>query len=143
MSLIRPIAICLFRYENKILVAEGKDPVKDQTFYRPLGGGIVFGERSEETIQREIKEELNEEVSALRYLGTLENIFVFNGNLGHEIVQIYDGTLVNSKLYEQAELEGNEEGEGQFRAFWKHLDEFDLQTPLYPDGLLNMLQNIE
>ena len=77
MSRIRPIAICLFRYENKILVAEGKDPIKDQTFYRPLGGGIEFGERSEETIRREIREELNEEVTALRYLGTLENIFVF------------------------------------------------------------------
>jgi len=140
MSHIRSIAICLFRNGNKILVSEGTDPVKNQTFYRPLGGGIEFGERSEETIHREIKEELNEEVTALRYLGTLENIFVFNGNMGHEIVQIYDGKLVNSKLYEQAQLDGNEEGAGQFKAIWKHFDEFNQQTPLYPDGLLEMLE---
>jgi 8-oxo-dGTP pyrophosphatase MutT (NUDIX family) len=143
MSRIRPIAICLFCYENKILVAEGRDRIKNQIFYRPLGGGIEFGERSEETIHREIREELNEEVTALRYLGTLENIFVFDGNIGHEIVQVYDGKLVNSKLYGQAQLDGNEEGEGQFKAIWKPISEFAPHTPLYPDGLMEMLQNIE
>jgi 8-oxo-dGTP pyrophosphatase MutT (NUDIX family) len=140
MNRIRAIAICLFRNGNKILVSEGTDPVKNQTFYRPLGGGIEFGERSEETIHREIKEELNEEVTALRYLGTLENIFVFDGNRGHEIVQIYDGRLVNANLYEQTQLAGNEEGAGPFKALWKHFDQFNPQTPLYPDGLLEMLE---
>jgi hypothetical protein len=40
---IRPIAICVFRHKDRILVAEGYDPVKKQTFYRPLGGVIEFG----------------------------------------------------------------------------------------------------
>jgi 8-oxo-dGTP pyrophosphatase MutT (NUDIX family) len=136
---IRALAICIFRNGDKILVFEGYDPQKDQTFYRPLGGGIKFGERSDETVYREIKEELGEEVTDLCFLGTLENIFVFNGTPGHEIVQVYDGRLVNSKMYEQAEMSGVEADGGQFKAFWKRLDEFNLQTPLYPDGLLEML----
>src|SRR5262245_7803885 len=101
---IRPLAICVFRHNDKILVAEGYDPVKGETFYRPLGGGIEFGERSDEAICREIMEELNLEVdrNSLKYLGTLENIFTFNGTPGHEIVQVYDGALIESGPYDQA-----------------------------------------
>ena len=142
MPAIRPIAICVFRNDNKILVAEGHDPVKDQSFYRPLGGGIEFGETSEQTIHREIKEELDEEVTDLHYLGTLENIFVFNGNMGHEIVQVYDGRFVDSNLYTQGELTGIEEGAGSFKAVWKNINDFDHRTPLYPDGLLELLGKI-
>lgn len=137
---IRPLAICVFLHQNRILVAEGYDPKKDQTFYRPLGGGIEFGERSEETARREIMEELNAEVADLKYLGTLENIFIFNGQPGHEIVQIYDGRLVNSGLYEQAEMSGHEAGMGEFKVVWKSLDEFNPQIPLYPEGLLELLK---
>ncbi|MEW6406554.1 MAG: NUDIX hydrolase [Chloroflexota bacterium] len=136
---IRALAICVFRHGDKILVFEGYDPKKAQTFYRPLGGGIEFGERSDETICREIREEINAEVTDLKYLGTLENIFVFNGVTGHEIVQVYDGRLVNCGLYEQAEMSGFEANGGQFKALWKRLDEFSLQTPLYPEGLLEIL----
>lgn len=44
MSRIRPLAICVFRHQDRILVAEGYDPVKDEHFYRPLGGGNEFGD---------------------------------------------------------------------------------------------------
>ena len=138
---IRTLAICIFRNGDKILVFEGYDPSKNQTFYRPLGGGIEFGERSDETVHREIKEELGEEVTDLKYLVTLENIFIFNGTPGHEIVQVYDGRLVNSGLYEQAEMSGSEADAGQFKVLWKRLDKFNPQFPLYPDGLLEMLRS--
>jgi 8-oxo-dGTP pyrophosphatase MutT (NUDIX family) len=137
---IRALAICVFRNEDKILVFEGYDPKRNQTFYRPLGGGIEFGEQSDEALRREIMEELNAEITDLRYLGTLENIFAFNGVAGHEIVQVYDGRLVNSGLYEQAEISGSEADGGHFKALWKRLDDFNLQTPLYPDDLLELLQ---
>jgi 8-oxo-dGTP pyrophosphatase MutT (NUDIX family) len=97
---IRPIAICVFRHKDRILVAEGYDPVKKQTFYRPLGGGIEFGEKSDHTVRRELLEEINAEVGELWYLGALENIFVFNGAPGHEIVLVYDGVLKDSGLYD-------------------------------------------
>jgi 8-oxo-dGTP pyrophosphatase MutT (NUDIX family) len=138
---IRPIAICLFRNKNRILVAEGFDPVKEQTFYRPLGGGIEFGEYSEQTIHRELMEELGVEVCDLKYLGTLENIFVFNGTPGHEIVQVYDGVLKESGLYDQAVIVGQEaEINVSFQAVWMGLDEFGEENAiLYPSGLLELL----
>lgn len=139
MNRIRVIAICIFRNDNKILVAECVDSLKNQTFYRPVGGGVEFGEKSKDTIHREVMEEFNQEVTELHYLATLENIFVFNGETGHEIVQVYDGKFVRSELYEYLELKGFEEGAGQFRAIWKDLVEFNPQSPLYPDGLQEIL----
>jgi 8-oxo-dGTP pyrophosphatase MutT (NUDIX family) len=138
---IRPLAICVFRNNNCILVAEGYDPVKKQTFYRPLGGGIEFGEYSEQTIHRELMEEIGAAVGDLKYLGTLENIFVFNGKPGHEIVQVYDGVLVDTGLYEQTEIEGKEADiDESFKAVWKSLDEFgEGKSTLYPTGLLEIL----
>jgi 8-oxo-dGTP pyrophosphatase MutT (NUDIX family) len=142
MSQIRPIAICVFLMNNKILVAEGYDPIKDEHFYRPLGGGIEFGESSQKTICRELMEELNLEVDAdsLRYLGALENIFMFNGAPGHEIVLIYDGRLKESGIYEQTVIFGKEANGEDIRAVWKDLDEFrEGKSRLYPTGLFEML----
>lgn len=141
MNPIRPLAICVFRYHDRILVARGHDPVKRETFYRPLGGGIEFGEYSEQTIHRELLEEIGAEVCELKYLGTLENIYVFNGTPGHEIVLVYDGTLKDSGLYEQSIIIGKEvDIDASFQASWKHIDEFrDGKLTLYPTGLLKLL----
>ena len=141
---IRPLAICVFRNSHRILVNQGYDPAKDQHFYRPLGGGIEFGEAGAETVCRELKEELNVEVDrdSLRYLGALENIFTFNGTPGHEIVLIYDGTLKESTLYDQAAIVGKEANGEEIRAVWKDLDEFDEgKFILYPSGLVDLLHD--
>ena len=141
MPHIRPIAICLFRHNGRILVFEGYDPSKDKTFYRPLGGGIEFGEYSGDAIQREIREELNAEVHDLVYLGTLENIFTFDGQPGHEIVQVYDGKLNDPELYEKTEIAAHEPVlDLPLKVSWRRLDEFGPgKLILYPDGLLELL----
>lgn len=142
MHQIRPLAICIFRKDNSILVAEGYDPVKNETFYRPLGGGIEFGERAEDTIARELLEEISAEIApgSLKYLGAVENIFTFNGIPGHEIVMIYDGTLQDPAAYQQEMIAGTEAHGEAFRALWKTLDEFGPGGAiLYPDGLLDLL----
>ena len=142
MSQIRPLAICIFRNNDRILVGEGYDPVKRETFYRPLGGGIEFGERAEETIRREVREEIGAEVVSLQYLFTLENIFTFNGEAGHEIVMVYDGRLVDEAYYAREIIEGQEFDEFRqlpLKAVWMRIEEFGPGAPLYPDGLLERL----
>jgi 8-oxo-dGTP pyrophosphatase MutT (NUDIX family) len=139
---IRPLAICLFRDRDRILVAEGYDSVKDEYFYRPLGGAIEFGESSTETVCRELMEEIQVEVDpqSLKYLGTVENIFRFNGKRGHEIILIYDGHLKEPALYEQPAILGKEDEGQEFRAIWKGIHEFGPgKSILYPTGLLEML----
>jgi len=141
MPHIRPLAICIFSHNGKILVSEEHDPSKGETFYRPLGGGIEFGEHSADTIRRELREEIGTEVKSLVYLGTLENIFIFNGEPGHEIVQVYDGALKESRLYEQAVISGHEADVSlSMKVIWKSLDEFGPgKSILYPEGLFEML----
>jgi 8-oxo-dGTP pyrophosphatase MutT (NUDIX family) len=139
---IRPLAICVFRHKDRILVAEGYNSIKEEYFYRPLGGGIEFGEPSIETICRELMEELNAEVDreSLKYLGTVENIFNFNGIPGHEIVLIYDGALKESGLYEQALITGEEANGEAIQAMWKNIAEFsEGKSILYPTGLIDLL----
>lgn len=143
MKKIRPLAICVFSHQGKILVFEGYDPTKMERFYRPLGGAIEFGERSADTVRRELKEEIGAQVENLVYLGALENIFTFDGTPGHEIVQVYDGRLVDFGLYEQELIAGYEAGVDEpMKVTWKSLDEFGPgRDILYPDGLLELLQS--
>lgn len=136
---IRAIAICVFRNGDRILAAEGFDSIKQQTFYRPLGGTIEFGEHSDETVRRELLEEIKAEVVDLRYLGILENVFVYEAEKGHEIVLVYDGRFTDSSLYQKTVIHGDEFG-SPFRALWVDLKEFGPgKPPLYPTGLVELL----
>ncbi|HET9129709.1 MAG TPA: NUDIX hydrolase [Terriglobia bacterium] len=141
---IRALAICVFWRDGRILVAKGYDKVKKQVFYRPLGGAIEFGETSAETIHRELKEEIEARVKDLRYLGTLENIFTFNGDSGHEIVLIYDGSFADKSIYKRNGIEGHEDNDDSplFTAYWMKLRDFHGKhaPPLYPTGLLELLE---
>jgi len=138
---IRPIALGVFRNKknDSILVFEGFDQLKQLTYYRPLGGGIDFGEYGHQTLVREMKEELLAEVTNLRYLATVENIFTSNGNRGHEIVQLYEGEFVDPSIYEQPELVGHEDDGSPFKAMWKPLIDFQNGALLFPNGLLKLL----
>ncbi|MGE5264695.1 MAG: NUDIX hydrolase [Acidobacteriota bacterium] len=136
---IRALALGVFRRGDAILVGEGYDPIKDQIFYRPLGGGIEFGEHSLVALHREMQEEIGAEIKNARLLGTVENIFVFNGVPGHEIIQIYEAEFVDESFYAQASFVVNE-GPLIGKALWMSLGDFQNgATPLYPDGLLSLL----
>ncbi len=137
---IRPIAIALMSWNGKILVFEGYDKIREEFFYRPLGGGIDFGEYSRETIRREIMEEIGLLICEIRYLFTLENIFVCDGIPGHEIVQVYDAKLENESLYGK-EIDGFEENGEILHCMWKSVEEIQAEgRPLYPEGLPEKLQ---
>ena len=140
-NVIRPIAICIFYHDGRILAAAGHDPLNNQTFYRPLGGAIEFGESSTATIEREIAEELGAAVTDLRYLGTVENIFTYNGQTGHEIVMVYDGAFADRSLYVRPEIAGVEDDGLGFRAVWVSLADCanPAAPPVYPTGLLELL----
>jgi 8-oxo-dGTP pyrophosphatase MutT (NUDIX family) len=138
---IRPIALGIFCHDGKLLVFEGHDANKGETFYRPLGGGIEFGEYGAQAMAREIREEIGAVVMDVRYLGLCENIFTYAGEPGHEIALLFDGRFVDRSLYERDEMEAVEPGGVTFRVLWKPLADFaDGRVPLYPDGLLEFLR---
>lgn len=138
---IRPIAIAIIRRGAEILVGEHQDRLGDRLFYRPLGGGIEFGERSRDTLIREMREELGAEINILDYLGTIENIFIFQGEMGHEIVQIYEAKLLDQTFYEQSMFVGHEDNGSTFKVVWKSLEFFRAENApaLYPDNLVELI----
>lgn len=140
-GIIRPLVICVFQQEDTILVAEGYDPVKGDYFYRPIGGGIEFGETSEEALIREMKEELDTAVMGLVYLGTLENIFRFNGNIGHEIVRVYDASFTDHSFNKAITFEGIEDNGERFTVMRLPIQTFRSgEHRLVPENLLDLLE---
>ena len=85
----KTLGILLF--DEQVLVEEmyGKHSKGEGTYYRPIGGTIEFGERSTDALVREYEEELNVDIIVGKYIGCVENIFKVDGNLGHEIIQLY------------------------------------------------------
>ena len=136
---IRTLAIALVRRGDDILVAEGFDTIKPETFYRPLGGAIEFGERAEDALRREFREEIGAELIDVQYQFTLENLFTHQGERGHEIVLVFEAALADQALYEKERLTGHEDGGIPFTAVWKRASDFGVgKAPLYPDGLLEL-----
>lgn len=137
---IRPVALCVFRSNNRILVSEGYDAQKQEKFYRPLGGGVEFGEYSWDAIRREIREELGEEIQNLTFIGPAENVFEYDGQPGHEIIFVFEAEFVNPALYRQEVIRGTEDDNTPIRAIWKPIADFKRNKAiLYPDALLDML----
>jgi ADP-ribose pyrophosphatase YjhB (NUDIX family) len=138
-GIIRPLALVVFRKGDLILAQEGADPATGKLFYRPLGGGIEVGERAADAAVREIGEELHAEITNLRFLGVLENIFTFRGEPGHEIIFQYLADLVHPEKYDQPRLEIDENGEVQYAA-WVSLTAIQNgEITLYPQGLLELI----
>ncbi|EUB83302.1 NUDIX hydrolase [Pseudomonas sp. GM30] len=138
---IRALAICVFHHNGKILVNEFRDPVSQQICFRPVGGGIEFGETSAEAIVREVQEELGLSMSDLRLLGTLESLFVYNGKPGHEIVQVYDATFADPRTYERAQIHGHESDGAPFIIRWHDSASFSEHGSLVPKGLHELLKS--
>jgi 8-oxo-dGTP pyrophosphatase MutT (NUDIX family) len=120
---IRVIVLGLIRSGDRIFVAECEDPVKQDIFYRALGGGVEFGERSIDALQREFREEIQAELTNIKYLACLENLFIYNGKAGHELIQLYQCDFVDSKFYELESLDFAEDC-GNFTAFWMPIERF-------------------
>lgn len=135
----RPVALALIRRGDRILVFAGVDPVKGQTFYRPLGGTIEFGERGEDAVRRELREEIGASTDHAELVGVLENIFEYAGELGHELVLLYEVALPEEE-YTEERFEGVQEDGEPIACVWMPLAAFaDRGPPLYPDGLLALL----
>jgi 8-oxo-dGTP pyrophosphatase MutT (NUDIX family) len=120
---IRVLALGIIKKGDRTFISEGYDPVKQQTFYRAMGGGVDFGETSFQALQREFQEEIQAELTNIHYLGCIENLFTFNGKQGHEILQIYECDFVDPKFYQLENLVFAE-GERQKTALWVEISRF-------------------
>jgi 8-oxo-dGTP pyrophosphatase MutT (NUDIX family) len=136
---IRVLALGIIKKGDRTFISQGYDPIKQQTFYRAMGGGVDFGETSLEALQREFQEEIQAELTNIHYLGCIENLFTFNGKQGHEILQIYQCDFVDPKFYQLENLVFAE-GERQKTALWVEITRFKSgELKLVPQEFLEYL----
>ena len=134
---IRLLALAVIRDGPRLLVQKYTLQNGDH-FYRPLGGAVEFGERSAQTVQREIREEIGAEIEHVRYLATLENIFKRERQPAHWIALHCEAAFVDRSLYGTERIIGIEASGKPIEAVWLDVSQ-PLDGPLYPQGLLELL----
>lgn len=134
---IRPLVLALIRNsKGQFLFHKGHDKVKGENFYRPLGGGIEFSESAQVALEREMMEEIQQEVHVSGLQASFENIFTFEGRKGHEIVLLFAAEFKNKSVYDQDELDIVESGVVIGKAVWRSVAEIKSEgSKLYPDGI--------
>lgn len=132
MPEVRRVALAWIEKKGKYLFAESFDTVKNEVFYRPLGGGIDDGEDGQQAILREIKEEIGYAIKVIKKLGELENIYTFNGRPGHEIDVIYSAEFIDQAPYDMDEIPKHD-GYSK-KAVWLSVNEMTDKI-IYPSGI--------
>lgn len=132
MSAIRLVALALVERDGRWLFARSQDPATGEEFYRPLGGGIDFGERSDVALQRELREELHFEIKNMQFVTVIENQFTYNLQPNHEVALLYTADFVEDAPYKKETLP-KYDGYSK-EAVWLTRDQLDVVT-LYPKGI--------
>lgn len=137
----RVLALAVIRRDDgALLLAHGVDTGKNgEVFYRPLGGGVDYGEASRETVKREMLEETGCEVGVGKLLGFVENIFTYERRLGHEVIFLYETKFVDESQYAKKSFEVVD-SKGVGEAVWRTPQEIeDAGEKLYPVELKELV----
>jgi ADP-ribose pyrophosphatase YjhB (NUDIX family) len=92
---------------------------------------VEFGEYALDTVRREFAEEIGQELTGVRLLGVLENIFGWRGETEHEVVFIF--TAASAYEIEEQRILDNPDR----RVLWRPADADS--PPLYPAGLTELI----
>jgi ADP-ribose pyrophosphatase YjhB (NUDIX family) len=138
---IRVTARCLFRHKGQILTISAQDPDKPEPHYGVPGGGVEFGETSEQALRREMREELGAEIADLDLLFVSEEIFAVQGQAYHAVVFVYEGRFLDPGFYARPVILYVEGPEPRAEAIWMPASIFlSGEKRLLPERLVEMLQ---
>ncbi|WP_224268776.1 NUDIX hydrolase [Haloprofundus salinisoli] len=137
---IRVVALGVVRRDDELLVFEGES-AETGTYYRPLGGGVEYGEHSVDALRREFREELEVELTRVHELGTFEDVFTLDGEECHEIQRVYGAEFVHQWPYQMDSFTAHEPDTGEeLDCHWKSLSEFtENGATLFPEKLPSVL----
>lgn len=134
---VRAVAIGLAVRSARLLVVEVLDDSGELAGWRPPGGGVQFGEPASKALEREIREELECDISIDGPPWIFENIYEHEGSIGHEIVFAFPISLMEGGLYESSRFKISEDSGTRHWAEWIALSRFQSgEQMLFPLDLL-------
>ena len=122
-------------HNGKVLVHKNVN----SDYYALIGGRVEIGESSEDTIKREIKEELGKDIKITEYISTIENFFEIKGSKYHEIMFVYGIEFINEEDKKIDYVMKNIEGKDYLQYEWIELDRIEEYT-LLPKVLKELLK---
>lgn len=125
-----------------IMIHNGKVLVHrkvNSDYYALIGGRVEIGESSEDTIKREIKEELGKDIKITEYISTIENFFEIKCSKYHEIMFVYGIEFINEEDKKIDYVMKNIEGKDYLQYEWIELDRIEEYT-LLPKVLKEVLK---
>ena len=124
---------------SDVLLSFAIDPVTGVRYGRFLGGAIEFGERAEETVRRELHEEIGVELGTVSRLGVVEDVCEWGGRLHHEITFVFEASFADPAAYRRDSFIVNEtvcDGPAE----WVPMRRLTSgEIPLYPPELVHLL----
>ena len=125
----------IFRYGNKILLHHELNSIH----YTLPGGRVKEGETTEETLRREIKEEMGQEVKIIKPISFMENLFTDNKKKYHEILVTYELEFLDKSMYEK-EVMPTIEKDKELEFIWYDLDKLN-DIIFVPKALKDLIVN--
>ena len=108
-------------HNNKLLVHKNIN----SDHYAIVGGRVEIGESSEETIKREVQEELGKDIEIIECIGTIENFFESKDSKYHEILFVHKIEFENDEDKTIEYTLDNKEGKDYLHYEWLELDKLD------------------
>lgn len=137
---IRTKALAIIRRSDAILACAIPDDTGATKGWRPLGGSVEFGELAADTVARELREEIFATCTVGAQIGVVENIYDHQGETGHEVVFLFDVTLIDLGLATRDHFVLVEDNGSRSHAAWVDIARFTSgDLTLFPDGLLELL----
>lgn len=136
---IRVKAYAVFRRGKEILVNEIRENDGTVIGFRIPGGHVEFGEKSIDSLKREISEELNTEGENFQALPVMEYLFHYAGKARHDLIFNYTVDFKDKSFYERETIEAFEDNGTPFELFWLDPEQCPEGTTILPTGLLDLL----
>lgn len=133
---LRTTVKCLIKKNDKYLLLH---EYMEATPYLHLpGGGMDFLESFEDSIRREISEELKAEVKSYKQITALSNVFEYRGSVGHEVSIIFEVELEEQQhLIEGYEMKSDATPS---KVMWLSKEEIEAGPILfYPESMIPYL----